>query len=66
MGSSLVETDNGVKRLLKALQNYGIGILPDPPKINQGIMSTFYNACKHNNTYLQTRKKIKFYYIFIF
>ena len=45
-GSTLVETDNsGVKRLLRALKNnYGIGILPDhTPKINQGVMSKFYN-----------------------
>ena len=45
-GSTLVETDNsGVKKLLIALKNnYGIGILPDhTPKINQGVMSKFYN-----------------------
>ena len=45
-GAKLVETDNsGVKKLLKALKNNcAIGILPDhTPKINQGIMSKFYN-----------------------
>ena len=44
-GATLVETDNiGVKKLLKALKsNHGIGILPDhTPKINQGVMSSFY------------------------
>ena len=45
-GSVLVATDNsGVKALLKALKNnYAVGIHPDhTPKINQGIMSNFYN-----------------------
>ena len=45
-GASLVETDNsGVKKLLKSLKNnYGIGVLPDhTPKINQGVMSKFFN-----------------------
>ena len=50
-GAVLVETDNsGVKKLLGALKNNcGIGILPDhTPKINQGVMSKFYNSYKYN------------------
>ena len=70
MGSSLVETDNsGVKRLLKALrENYGIGILPDhTPKINQGIMSTFYNVPVNTTTLiykLGKKNKVPIIYLF--
>ena len=52
-GSNLVATDNaGVKTLLKALKNnHGIGILPDhTPKINQGVMSRFFNIPVNTTT----------------
>ena len=54
-GSNLVATDNaGVKALLKALKNHhGIGILPDhTPKINQGVMSSFYDIPVNTTTLL--------------
>tara|TARA_B110000483_G_scaffold26550_1_gene31915 strand:- start:56 stop:754 length:699 start_codon:yes stop_codon:yes gene_type:complete len=54
-GSNLVATDNtGVKTLLKALKNnHGIGILPDhTPKINQGVMSRFFNIPVNTTTLL--------------
>ena len=54
-GSNLVATDNtGVKTLLKALKNnHGIGILPDhTPKINQGVMSKFFNIPVNTTTLL--------------
>ena len=52
-GSNLVATDNtGVKTLLKALKNnHGVGILPDhTPKINQGVMSRFFNIPVNTTT----------------
>ena len=70
MGSSLVETDNsGVKRLLKALrENFGVGILPDhTPKINQGIMSTFYDVPVNTTTLiykLGKKNKVPIIYLF--
>ena len=54
-GSNLVATDNaGVKALLKALKNnHGIGILPDhTPKINQGVMSSFFGIPVNTTTLL--------------
>ena len=54
-GSNLVATDNaGVKALLKALKNnHGIGILPDhTPKINQGVMSSFFDIPVNTTTLL--------------
>ncbi len=69
-GSSLVETDNfGVKKLLKALrEKYGIGILPDhTPKINQGVMSTFFGVPVNTTTLiykLSRKNKIPIIYLF--
>ena len=69
-GSSLVETDNsGVKKLLKALrENYGVGILPDhTPKINQGVMSTFFGVPVNTTTLiykLSRKNKIPIIYLF--
>ena len=54
-GCNLVTTDNaGVKVLLKALKNnHGIGILPDhTPKINQGVMSSFFDIPVNTTTLL--------------
>ena len=69
-GSILVETNNaGVKSLLKALKNKnGIGILPDhTPKINQGVMSNFFNVPVNTNTLihkLSKKNKVPIIYIF--
>lgn len=69
-GSILVETNNaGVKTLLKALKNKnGIGILPDhTPKINQGVMSNFFNVPVNTNTLihkLSKKNKVPIIYIF--
>ena len=69
-GTTLVETDNvGVKELLKALKNNGgVGILPDhTPKINQGVMSNFFNVPVNTNTLihkLARKNKIPVVYIF--
>jgi len=69
-GSILVKTDNaGVKELLKALKNNnGVGILPDhTPKINQGIMSNFYNVPVNTTTLIyKLGKKNKIPIVFIF
>ena len=67
---SLVETDNiGVKKLLKALKNnFGIGILPDhTPKINQGVMSSFYGVPVNTATLIHKlgkKNKVPIIYIF--
>ena len=69
-GSILVETDNaGVKTLLKALKNKsGVGILPDhTPKINQGVMSNFFNVPVNTTTLihkLSKKNKVPIIYIF--
>ena len=69
-GSSLVETDNsGVKKLIKALrESYGVGILPDhTPKINQGVMSTFFGVPVNTTTLihkLSRKNKIPIIYLF--
>ncbi len=69
-GATLVETDaNGVKELLKALKNkYAIGILPDhTPKLNQGVMSRFFNVPVNTTTLiykLAIKDKIPIIYIF--
>ena len=69
-GASLVETDNiGVKKLLKALKNnFGIGILPDhTPKINQGVMSSFYGVPVNTATLIHKlgkKNKVPIIYIF--
>ena len=68
-GSNLVATDNtGVKTLLKALKNNcGIGILPDhTPKINQGVMSRFFNIPVNTTTLvykLGKKNKVPIVYI---
>lgn len=69
-GATLVETDNtGVKKLLKALKNnYGIGILPDhTPKINQGVMSNFFDVPANTSSLiykLGKKNKVPIIYIF--
>ncbi len=69
-GSILVKTDNaGVKELLNALKNNnGVGILPDhTPKINQGVMSNFYNVPVNTTTLIHKlgkRNKTPIVYIF--
>ncbi len=69
-GATLVETDNsGVKQLLKALKNnHGIGILPDhTPKINQGVMSNFFDVPVNTSSLiykLGKKNKVPIIYIF--
>lgn len=69
-GATLVETDNsGVKKLLRALRNNcGIGILPDhTPKINQGVMSSFYGVPVNTATLIHKlgkKNKVPIIYIF--
>lgn len=69
-GATLVETDNtGVKKLLKALKNnYGIGVLPDhTPKINQGVMSNFFDVPANTSSLiykLGKKNKVPIIYIF--
>lgn len=69
-GATLVETDNiGVKKLLKALKsNHAIGILPDhTPKINQGVMSSFYEIPVNTTTLiykLGKKNRVPIIYVF--
>ena len=69
-GATLVETDNiGVKKLLKALKSSnGIGILPDhTPKINQGVMSSFYGIPVNTATLiykLGKKNRVPIIYVF--
>jgi len=61
-GARLVPTDSsGVKNLLKSLQdNNGVGVLPDhTPRLNQGIMSRFFDVPVNTITLINKLSKKK-------
>ena len=70
LGAVLVQTDNsGVKKLLGAIKNNcGIGILPDhTPKINQGVMSSFYGIPTNTSSLiykLGKKNKVPIVYVY--